>query len=685
MSDHRGSDSGRDHRVPDASGRDEEAERIEERRDALRRESARGGALGPKMIAAALADDDWRVRKDAAALAAERMTDPGIAAVVVSGVLSPDDVGVRNASIEAALRTAKTPASAVIEAALVRALETTTATARKFVCAALACGGDSALGALAELSMDSDATTATAALEAISHIGGPRAEGMLAHALSSHDALTRLAAIEGLVALGARRPLAEIEELATDPLLSRRAMLLAGLSADVRAVPLLVGRINQRANVAEAAVALARLHDVANGGAAAVASALVGLERRALVPLRRLLDAGDPTVARAAAHLLALAEDAEAIPKIAMLAADIELGPSALAGLHTFGSAAVAPLLAALPALDPRAHAFALEAAAELATLDRERHGAAIRKALRDSLRSRDETILLAAVRGLATWAEPDDAPALVALGNHPSSSLAKAASDAVGELARTAKQAVSEAVVAAASNEATAWGSATFTLPPDVALEKLREALSEDDPRTRRAAVTALADVPDLQAAELAAMALADEDADVRVSALRTLGSRTDEAGRALAEARIELELKSDVSAVRAEACRALSKLDARGRTDSLVKLVEDPSSEVRIAALTTLVHWRDPHGLAALPGALAHEDSEVVKAAVALARTRPELATSIRALLAHPAWDVRHAAVLALAATDRAAVLAHREIETDGLVRAAIDEVLGASGEGT
>jgi hypothetical protein len=42
-----------------------------------------------------------------------------------------------------------------------------------------------------------------------------------------------------------------------------------------------------------------------------------------------------------------------------------------------------------------------------------------------------------------------------------------------------------------------------------------------------------------------------------------------------------------------------------------------------------------------------------------------------------------VRHAAVLALATIDRAAVITHREVETDGLVRAAIDEVLGGTGE--
>jgi HEAT repeat protein len=664
----------------DDSGPDREAEQIEVRRTILRDERARGGPLDADVLRRALADADWRVRKDAAALAAERIADPGVASVLVEGVLSPDDVGFRNAAIEAAVRTAKTPGAAFAEAALVKALDGAPRTARKFVCAALACGGDAALGALAELSIDADATTATAALEAISHIGGARAEGLLARALRSEDPLTRLAAIEGLVALGARRPLSEIEELAADPLLSRRAMLLAGLTGDVKAVPLLVSRIAVRSNVAESVTALARLHDVAIGGAAAVATAMVGLERRALPPLRRLLDGSDPSVSRAAAHLLALAEDAEALPRIAMLAADIELGPSALAGLRSFGSAAVAPLLAALPTLDPRAHAFALEAVAELATTDRERHGTAIRAALRSSLASRDETILLAAVRGFSTWAEPDDAPALVALGNHPSSTLAKAASDAVAELARTSKQAVSEAVVAARSNEATAWGSATFTLPPDVALEKLREALNEDDPRTRRAAVTALADVPDLQAAELAAMALADEDADVRVSALRTLAGRTDDAGRALAEARIALELKSDLSAVRAEACRALARLDARGRADALAKLVDDPSSEVRIAALTTLVQWEEPRGLAALPAALAHEDSEVVKAAVALARSRPELSESVRKLLAHPAWDVRHAAVLALATSDRGAVVAHRAIETDGLVLAAIDEVLGA-----
>lgn len=661
-----------------------DGEHIEERRDVLRAEGAKGTPLDPAVIGAALADDDWRVRKDAAALAAERIADPGIVEIVVQGVLSPDDVGLRNASIEACVRTAKTPRSALAEAALVRALGGASPTARKFVCAALACGGDLALSALGDLSIDPDATTATAALEAISHVGGPRAEALLGRALSADDPLTRLAAIEGLVALGAHRPLAEVVALAADPLLSRRAMLLAGLTSDVAAVPLLVSRISVRSNVAEAAIALARLHDVAPGGAVEVTRAMVALERRALAPLRRMLDANDPTVARAAAHLLALAEDAEALPKIAMLAADIELGPSALAGLRTFGSAAVAPLLAAIPALDPRAHAFALEAAAELATQDRELHAAAVRKALRASLASRDETILVAAVRGLSTWAEPDDAPALVALGNHPSSSLAKAAAGAVAELARTAKQAVSEAVVAARSNEATAWGSATFTLPPDVALEKLREALSEDDPRTRRAAVTALADVPDLQAAELAAMALADEDADVRVSAIRTLASRTDADGRALAEPRIALELKSDLPAVRAEACRALAKLDARGWAEGVSRLALDASSEARIAALTTLVHWNDPRGLDALPAALAHDDPEVVKAAVVLARAQPQLVGAIRALLRHPAWDVRHAAVLALASSDLAAVRAHRQVESDGLVLAAIDEMLSAPAEG-
>jgi HEAT repeat protein len=660
---------------------DVEAERVERMRGALVEQRARRGPVDASVLGAALADGDWRVRKDAAALAGDRIADPGVASMLVVAVHSPDDVGLRNAAIEAFVRTSKTPGAAIAEVELVRSLKTGTATSRKFVAAALACGGDVALGALGELSTDVDAPTATAALEAISHIGGSRAESMLARGLSASDPLTRLAAIEGLVAMGARRPLAEITELATDPLLSRRAMLLAGLTGDIAAVPLLVSRIAARANVSEASLALSRLHDASSDHAAAVNAAMVGIDRRSLAPMRRLLDATDANVARAGAHLLALAEDADALPKIAMLAADIELGPPVLTALRAFGSAAVTPLLSALPTLDPRAHAFALEAAAELATSDPDRHAAAVRKALRTALASRDETIILAAVRGLATWAEPDDAPALVALGNHASSGLAKAAADAVAMLARTAKEAVSEAVVAARSDEASAWGSATFALPPDIALEKLREALSETDPRTRRAAVTALADVDDPQAAELAAMALADEDTDVRVSALRTLSSRRDEAGRAIAEPRIALELRGDLPAVRAEACRALAKLDARSRAEAIAKLLDDPASEVRIAALTTLVHWGDARGLAALPGSLAHEDSEVVKAAVALARGNAGLALPVRKLLAHPAWDVRHAAVLALASTDRAAIEAHRKVETDGLVLTAIEAVL--SGE--
>ncbi|MFO0683554.1 MAG: HEAT repeat domain-containing protein [Sandaracinus sp.] len=657
----------------------DEGERVEALRARIRTEHGSAHPLDPNLLATVLADADWRVRKDAAALAASHMADRGVIDTVVDGVLSPDDVGLRNAAIEACVLTAKTSVAALVESALVRALETAMPTARKFVCAALACGGEAALRVLSALAVDPDATTATAALEAISHIGGPRAEAILARALGSSEPLARLAAIEGLVALGARRPLDEIVALAQDPLLSRRAMLLAGLTGDPGAIPILVGRIAARANVAEAVTALARLHE-APGGASVVAAAMEGLDRRALAPMRRLLDGSDPHVSRAAALLLLLARDEGALARIAILAGDIELGPAVLEGLRAFGAAAVPPLLAALPGLDPRAHAFALEAAADLATLDASALAAPIRRALREALASRDETTLLAAVRGLASWAEPDDAPALVALGNHASATIAQAASETVAQLGRTAKDAVSVAVVAARSDEATAWGSATFTLPPDVAIEKLRVALSEADPRTRRAAVTALADVQDLQAAELAAMALADEDADVRVSAIRTLAARSDVAGRALAESRIALELRSELSPVRAEACRALSRLDARGRADAILRLVEDPSSEVRIAALTTLVHWEDPRGVAALPAALENPDPEVVKAAVTLARARPSLVPPLRSLLAHPAWDVRHAAVLALATIDRASVIAHRERETDGLVRAAIDEVLAA-----
>lgn len=650
---------------------------IEDRRRSLVEAARESGPIDRVLLARSLADSDWRVRKDAAAIAADRLIasdrpfDEGALDVLVESVLSPDDVGMRNAAIEAFVRTSRTPGAARAEQALFAALARAAPTARKFVCAALACGTTRAIEVLARPARDDDATTATAALEAIAHIGGPQAEAELAAALRSDEPLVRLAAIEGLLALGAKRTLEEIEELAKDPLLSRRAMLLAGLTGDVRAVPMLGARLAMRANVAEVAVALARLHDTGAAAAKAVHDTMLRLDRRALLPLRRLLDSSEASTARAGAHLLALAEDQEALPRIAALAADIELGPSALAGLQAFGTKAVAPLLAAIPTLDPRARAFALEAITDLATEDAETHGPAVRAALRDALKSRDETVLLAAVHGLATWAEPDDAPALVALGNHASSSLAKAASQAVGLLARSAKEAVKEAVGAARSDAASAWGSAAYTLPPEQALEKLREALSEDDPRTRRAAVEALADVEDIQAAELASMALVDEDADVQTQAIRTLSARTDPEGRKLAESRLALELRSDRSAVRAEAARALARLDARARADVLTPLLEDVSSEVVIAALTTLAGWSDAHAIAALGSLLAHPDAEVVKVALGLVRNTAPLEDQLRALLDHAAWDVRHAAIAKVREFDVPALSRRLTVESDDLVK--------------
>ncbi|UJR78816.1 HEAT repeat domain-containing protein [Sandaracinus amylolyticus] len=695
---------------PPQSRWDDESEAAEARRLAARALGERPGADAPERLMAALADPDWRVRKEAASAAVALAGDVRVIERLSDALLQPDEVGLRNAAIEAFVRIGPRAASALLDA-----LERATATARKFVVAAMAGAGEQVVPALARLAGDPDPNTATVALESLARIGGEGAEDALRKQLEASDWVVRLAALEGLAALGARAPVSLLAPMVTDPLVRRFALRLLGRSRDPDAVAPLIATLSTAtglAEVAEIALALIALHDADERAAASIARSarrLSGADRALLrqpIATETVSTEEHLPAQRAAAMLSLLARDVQALPAIAALAARAELGPAALAALRAFGAEAVRPLLSIAPALDPPARAWSLEAAAELATMpldptDDDRTpdpelGREVHAALRDALEARDEVVVQAAARALSIWAEPGDAPALVKLGSTRGGAVARATSTALEALSHSAPHSVEIALDDASPDRADAWSEAVAALPPEVALEKLRAAIASGEAPARRAALLALDRVDSAEAAEVASMALADEDVDVQVAAVSVLARMRHVSARAIAAATLPVALRDESPAVRAAAARAIGALgdpEVRGR---LRDLLRDPGPGVALAALSSLRALggaepaSEPDLEELLVDVLGHPDEEVVKEGLRVVaekiRDRREARLAIG--LSHPAWDVRRLAAALLGAIGSEGALTHlharRAIETDDLVRAAIDDALDPAKNG-
>lgn len=639
----------------------------------------------------ALADPDWRVRKEAARVAAELASGGELLTRLIAAVVQPDDVGLRSAALEAVGRIGP-PATH----ALLTALEAADDRSRKFLLDALGGTQDPrAVPALAAIAASPDANDAAAALDALCRVGGDEAVRALCATLASEDPYRRLAALDGLARLRAVVPWPALAALTDEPLARRVALPVLGRSRSPRAVTPLVAALAEpsRHVMAGAAAALAGLH----GGGSEPAAEVERRMREATPELRerlRSLIAGPNSPHRhAAALLLLLARDASALGAIVSLAATEALSPPSLDALRAWGRGAIAPLLEVFRRHAGVGRGTALELAADLAA-GCAQDGAppepdlldALRRALLAGMDDPDEAVALGALRGLSWWARPEDAAPVTELAARAPAhgAVARAAADVLDALVDAAPAEVGTALdsIRPGGGGEAALASVVAHLGGSHALEMLRSALSSDEPTSRRAAVGALGRLGGSQAAELVTYALADEDPDVQVAAAQALGGMRAEGGAPLGVAALLGALESESPTVVAAAARALGEAGDPGAGPALRARVSSQEPGVAVAALEALRALGDGSLSEILLDALAHPDAEVVKQALSAV----DLESSERAVarlslgLSHAAWDVRaHAARrLSLIGGDAAldALRARRAEEPDPAVREAIEE---------
>ncbi|MCA9633645.1 MAG: HEAT repeat domain-containing protein, partial [Myxococcales bacterium] len=199
----------------------------EQRRQAASLLVTHGGADRVRLLMQALGDPDWRVRKEAVAVAGRVAPNSEALGALVEALRPGENVGLRNAAVEALCRYGEPAVAALSEA-----LPTLDADGRKLAAEALAMTGSArALGGLERLLDDEDPNVRAAAVEAIAGIGTASIEeavALLERCLSVEDQFMRLAALDGLNRLGVILRFEQVESLLADRVLARSALIAAG-------------------------------------------------------------------------------------------------------------------------------------------------------------------------------------------------------------------------------------------------------------------------------------------------------------------------------------------------------------------------------------------------------------------------------------------------------------------------
>ncbi len=632
------------------------------RRQAVGRLASYAGADRTHLLVGALGDLDWRVRKEGIAVAGRLAPSPDVLRALIGALTPGDNVGLRNAVVEALSQYGEPAVSA-----LMQVLSDLDADGRKLAAEALALTGSArALDGLELLAEDPDPNVRAAAVEAAAGVGTAsieRALQLLERCVGAPDAIVRLAALDGYNRLGGVMRFEQLEPLLSDRVLAPAARVAAGRCQDPRAALPLVQALDRARggswqSTLESVSELAATSPAAEAAVRRALEALSASTRKKLLSLA-LTPQDSDSVRRVAllvcgalggrdaavAAIAALEEDAFAAEAEAAL---LMIGADAVAPLIEVGDAGSTTLRAAslglLARLLPQASEADTERAVEvvLNALDAA-EPAVVRTALHALAEIDDQRALLPAAR----WLSADVPPGLRAAAAAALSACAVKFPAAAKALAIEQAQSA-EGTLVAATLVAALGGEVLGDVAAD--LRFLAKAIDSASAAVRRAAVDALSRIPSERGVDIVVFALTDEEREVQLAAVRCLGRiRSLEGAPAGVERLLHIVEASGDDILVAAAIHSLGDTADARAYEVLRPLAKSGSPMAAVSAVEALgglsAAGDGGRAVEALIDALAHPDAEVVKAAVrVLAQQRdPRVEVHLGACLEHAAWDIR------------------------------------------
>jgi HEAT repeat protein len=609
-----------------------------------------------ELLLLALADVDWRVRKEAATTAVRIEPRTAVTFALARALGTRDDIGLRNAAVEALVGMGPDAVPFALDA-LIRL----DAEGRKLAIEVLA--GVPTLEGMRALKAclgDENANVAVAAADGLGRaaLAGEEARELavrgLCACLNPDDASVqiparthlRLAALGSLRSLQASLEWPLLEPLMQDPLLRKAALGVAGITTDTRALRVLAEACaDPSASLAnEAVLALGRWAfeveavRTSDNECVDVLGTILRANPDACLRASTLAtdDSEDVELRRAALLILGLAGDPRDVSTVADALGDERLACHAEAALRMFGADAMEPLVVASRTAAPSLRGATLSMLPQLSS-----HKNETLDALREAVLEACPDVVAAALKSVGLVGGASELSLVVARVRDPVAKVAGAAQAALLSLAGrhpAAARAMTlgidplgdDALVATLVFDALAAESSLLASEASF----LEVAVTHRDGLVRRAALEALASTGSPDAARAASRSLADEEPAVANAAIRALGrlGRGEELASLAATTRDSARLgailralneadpirafaaarpllREGEAAVAAVAVDVVGALDTDARFDALMAAVDHPDPHVGKLALTQLSKRGDERAVIALSRALEHD----------------------------------------------------------------------------
>ena len=584
------------------------------------------------LVCTALADGSWRIRKEAVNLFLTLPQAVASAERIVALLYDEENAGLRNAAAEILVKL-----GAAVLPVLTRAADSSDPDVRKFILDILGDIGDRQATPLLLrlLQCDTETNVRAAAAENLGKIRDASAVPVMINVLSTPDLLVQFSLLDALGRIGCAIPVAGFIGLGDNRLLRKPLYDALGRIGDETAIaPLVAGLHDPMRNVREAAI-LALENLVSRWGEKILAGPL---SAAALEGVAALLSSPALTVQRAALAILGRYCDRERAVLLATYLDDDHLADDVAAMLAARGHDVVADLTGCWVGASDRKKAYlaylfgatGVENAVSLLIEELKAADDFLRTVLLRALgqvgRSEDiatlagylevqeDDVRQAAVDGLVNIAERFHAPVIDLVHGaftHTDSSVRQAALQVLGRLG-------------GAASEAT-----------------LLMAMKDESALVRRSAIYYL-DGRNPHHYPALTLALTDEESDVRRQAIEALAMSAD---RSLIEP-LTLVLQDEDPWVRATAIRALGRFGGVEALSAVRSGLRDPVGLVTIAAVETLTAENLPFDQQEVAAQLGHADDDVVLALLPLLAASPDprwLAQWGGQLLGHHHWLVR------------------------------------------
>lgn len=585
------------------------------------------------LVCAALGDGSWRIRKEAINLFLSLPQAMVFAERIVTLLYDEENAGLRNAAAEILIKLG----TGVIPV-LTKAADSPDPDVRKFILDIL---GD--IGArqatpllLRLLQNDAETNVRAAAAENLGKIRDISAVPVMVNALSAPDLLVQFSLLDALGRIGCPIPVAGLIGLGENRLLRKPLYDALGRIGDETAIaPLLAGLHDSMRNVREAAI-LALQSLLLRCGVKNLGGQLSTIDLEGVVTL---LSSSALPVQRAALAILGRHCDRPPAVLLASYLDNEHLADDTAAILAARGQDVVADLTECWAGASEKKKAYlaylfgvtGVESAASL---------------LSEELKAADDFLRTVLLRALGQVGRREDVATLAGYLEVQEDDVRQAAVDALVTIAKRFHAPVIELVrgVFFTHDEPPVRQSALQVLGRMGGAESevaLLMAMKDESALVRRSAIFYL-DGGNPQHYPALTLALTDEESDVRRQAIEALAMSVD---RSLIEP-LTLMLQDEDPWVRATAIRALGRFGGVEALSAVRSGLQDPVGLVTIAAVETLTEENLPFDQQEIAAQLNHADDDVV-----LALLKPLTAASVplwlgqwgEQLLGHHYWLVR------------------------------------------